>query len=55
VPEGFLAALTTVGAVKRFERVLDCAEGAVGLAQAASAAKAKRRASGFITDSCANE
>jgi len=50
VPEGFLAALTApLGTVKRFWRASDCADGAVGLsAQAASAARVKRRGNGFI-------
>jgi hypothetical protein len=53
VPEGFLAALNAhAGAARRFERVLGCADGAVGLSpQAASTARPKRRASDFIGDS----
>jgi hypothetical protein len=53
VPAGFLAALAvTVGTSKTFERVLGCADGAVGLsAQAASAATVRRTGNSFIADS----
>ena len=51
MPEGFLAALIVPGAsiTERFELMLDCVDGAVGLcAQAASSGIMERRGDSFI-------